>query len=169
VTRIRPFRFVLIFSGFLLLAFCLLLTPALQSLDNLFSRALVRFAHGLILAGGGHAARDGAILRAPGGFGVEMRDGCNAINVTILLWSAILAFPAPWNIKAVGLAAGSVIVQALNIVRFITLFYLGQYSMRWFDFAHGYLWESLLVLDTLVVFGLWAQRVSRLRVSHAEA
>ena len=91
-----------------------------------------------------------------------MRDGCNAINVTILLWSAILAFPAPWKMKALGLAAGSAIVQALNIVRFITLFYLGQYSATWFEFAHAYLWESLLVLDTMVVFWLWVNRVGRL-------
>lgn len=50
----------------------------------------------------------------------------NAINVTILLWSAVLAFPAPWKMTALGLVAGTIIVQALNIVRFISLFYLGQ-------------------------------------------
>jgi exosortase/archaeosortase family protein len=78
----------------------------------------------------------------------------------------VLAFPAPWTLKALGLVAGSLIIQALNIVRFVSLFYIGQYSMMWFDFAHGYLWESLLVLDTLIVFWLWVQRVSRYRASH---
>ena len=91
-----------------------------------------------------------------------MRDGCNAVNVGILLWSAMLAYPAPWKMKALGLAAGSAIVQALNIVRFISLFYLGQFSMSWFDFAHSYLWESLLTLDTMVVFWLWVNCVARL-------
>ena len=93
----------------------------------------------------------------------------NAINVTILLWSAVLAFPAPWKMKAFGLAVGTVVVQALNIVRFISLFYLGQYSMAWFDFAHAYLWESLLVLDTMVVFWLWVNRVAQHRGAHAGA
>ena len=128
-------------------------------MDVEFSRVLVKIAHGVVLVCGGHATRDAAILRAPGGFGVEMRDGCNAVNVTILLWSAVLAFPAPWKMKALGVIAGSVIVQVLNIVRFISLFYLGQYSMTWFDFAHAYLWESLLVLDTMVVFWVWVKRV----------
>ncbi|MDP9115533.1 MAG: exosortase H [Acidobacteriota bacterium] len=164
------YRFVLIFSGCLLFAFGLLLTPPVQSLDVRFSRSLVRISHGLVVACGGHASRDGAILRAPGGFGVEMRDGCNAVNVTVLLWSAVLAFPASWKRKALGLAAGSAIIQALNIVRFISLFYLGQYSMTWFDFAHIYLWESLLVLDTLVVFWLWVKHTARVGVApHAGA
>jgi exosortase/archaeosortase family protein len=64
--------------------------------------------------------------------------------------------------KALGLMAGSVIVQVLNIIRFISLFYLGQYSMTWFDFAHSYLWESLLVFDTMIVFSFWVNRVVRL-------
>jgi exosortase H (IPTLxxWG-CTERM-specific) len=97
-----------------------------------------------------------------------MRDGCNAINVTILLWAAVLAFPAPWRHKLLGVAAGSLIIQAINILRFISLFYIGLYSMKWFDFAHAYLWESLLVLDTMVVFWLWVSRVNRARaIPHA--
>jgi exosortase H (IPTLxxWG-CTERM-specific) len=163
-------RFVLIFVCCMLLGFGVLLTPPVQSVDGRFSRGLVKLSRTLLLAAGGHATCDGDILRAPGGFAVEMRDGCNAINVTILLWSAVLAFPAPWKMKVLGLAGGTVVVQALNIVRFISLFYLGQYSMAWFDFAHAYLWESLLVLDTMVVFWLWVNRVAQHRAAaHAGA
>lgn len=170
MTQLRPFRFVIIFSCCALGAFGILNTPPLQWLDVHFSRALVWLAHGLIAGSGGHAVRDGAILRAPGGFGVEMRDGCNAINVTILLWSAVLAFPASWKTKALGLVIGSLILQMLNIVRFISLFYLGQFSMTWFDFAHAYLWESLLVLDTMVIFWLWVKHGARSGVAaHARA
>ena len=99
--------------------------------------------------------------RAPSGFGVEMKDGCNAVNVTILLWAAVIAFPATWRMRAWGTVAGSLVIQAVNVIRFITLFYIGQYSATWFDFAHGYLWESLIVLDTVVIFWLWVSRVSR--------
>jgi exosortase H (IPTLxxWG-CTERM-specific) len=161
LTHLRPFRFVIIFTCCMLFAFGVLVTPPVQSVDVEFSRALVKISRSLVLVCGGHAIQDAAILRSPGGFAVEMRDGCNAINVTILLCSAVLAFPAPWKMKALGLAAGSVVIQALNLVRFISLFYLGQYSMTWFDFVHAYLWESLLVLDTMVVFWLWVNRVAR--------
>jgi exosortase H (IPTLxxWG-CTERM-specific) len=158
----RTARFAIIFAGCLLFGIAVLLTPPVQAVDRQFSRVLVKVSHGLIGICGGKARIEGAILRDPAsGFAVEMRDGCNAVNVTILLWSAVLAFPAPWRLKLLGLLAGSLLIQALNIVRFISLFYIGQYSMTWFDFAHGYLWESLLVLDTLMVFCLWANRASR--------
>ena len=158
---IRPLRFAVIFAACFLLGVGILLLPPVQTVDKQFSQWLVKVAHGCIAVFGGHATVQGAILRSPGGFAVEMRDGCNAVNVTILLWSAVLAFPATWKMKALGLAAGSIIIQVVNIIRFISLFYLGQYSMTWFDFAHAYLWESLLVLDTMVVFWLWVGRVSR--------
>lgn len=170
LTGNRPVRFVATFGICLLFGFGLLVTPRVQSADREFSRALVAVSHGLVLACGGHAIRDRAILRAPGGFAIEMQDGCNAVNVTILLWAAILAFPAPWATRTLGLLAGSLILQLLNILRFVSLFYLGQYNMAWFDFAHGYLWESLLVLDTMVVFWLWVNRIVRLgAVTHAGA
>jgi exosortase H (IPTLxxWG-CTERM-specific) len=164
----RAMRFALVFGACFLFGICFLLTPPMQILDGQFSRSLVRISQEAIQVFGGHALVQGAILRAPSGFAVEMRDGCNAINVTLLLWSAVLAFPASWKMKALGMGAGSIIIQVLNIIRFVSLFYIGQYSMRWFDFAHEYLWESLLVLDTMVVFWLWVVRVSRSTVaSHA--
>lgn len=159
----RPgIRFALTFGVCFMLGIALLLTPRAQSVDTRFSRELVRVSHWLIHSCGGNALVQGAVLRDPiGGFAVEMRDGCNAVNVTLLLWSAVVAFPARWKAKLIGMVAGSLIIQAINIVRFISLFYIGQYSMTWFEFAHGYLWESLLVLDTMVVFWLWVARVSR--------
>ena len=169
-SNIRPLRFALIFAGCFLFGIGILLTPPVQAADALFSQWLVGISHNLILLCGGHATRIAAILRAPSGFAVEMRDGCNAVNVTILLWSAVLAFPAPWKLKALGLSAGALIIQVVNVIRFISLFYLGQYSMTWFDFAHAYLWESLIVLDTLVVFWYWVTRVLRFGAApHAEA
>lgn len=168
--NIRPLRFAVIFSCCFLFGIGVLLTPPVQAADVRFSQFLVKISHGLILTCGGHASLDKAVLRAPGGFAVEMKDGCNAVNVTILLLSAVIAFPAPWKLKLLGIGAGSAIIQVVNILRFISLFYLGQYSMTWFDFAHAYLWESLIVLDTMVVFWYWVTRVLRVgAASHAEA
>jgi exosortase H (IPTLxxWG-CTERM-specific) len=166
-----PLRFALGFGLFFLIGVGVLLTPPVQIVDGRISRALVSFSHALIGICGGKASAQGAILRDPvGGFGVEMKDGCNGITVTILYWSAILAFPAAWRAKAIGFIGGSAVIQCLNIVRFISLFYLGQYSRVWFDFAHEYLWESFLVLDTTVVFWFWVYRISSARqASHAQA
>ena len=154
-------RFALLFFCCFVLGIAVLLIPPVQSVDLQFTQGLVALAHQIITVCGGHATRQGAILRSPGGFGVEMRDGCNAVNVTILLCSAVFAFPAAWKMKVLGIVGGAAIIQLVNLFRFITLFYLGQYSLPWFDFAHAYLWESLIVLDTTVVFWYWVNHVLR--------
>jgi exosortase H (IPTLxxWG-CTERM-specific) len=159
--NIRPVRFSLIFFCCFVLGIAVLLIPPVQRVDQWFTQGLVALSHKIITVCGGHATRQGAILRSPSGFAVEMRDGCNAVNVTILLCSAVLAFPAAWKMKVLGILGGAAIIQVVNLFRFITLFYLVQYSMPWFDFAHAYLWESLIVLDTTVVFWYWATHVLR--------
>ena len=103
----------------------------------------------------------GAILRSPGGFGVEMRDGCNGINVTILLWAAILAFPAPWKLKAYGLAVGTLAIQLLNLARFISLFYIGPIQRHLVRVRSRISLRDAAHLDTIVVFWLWVGRVSQ--------
>jgi exosortase H (IPTLxxWG-CTERM-specific) len=54
-----------------------------------------------------------------------------------------------------GMAAGLVAIQVLNVVRVISLFYLGQWSAAAFEWAHLYLWQALIMLDALVVWLLW--------------
>jgi len=161
VRRRGGIRFTILFAAAFLAGISLLLTPSLQAADSRFSRDLVWISHRLIILFGGSAIVQDAILRAgAGGFAVEMRDGCNAVNVTLLFWSAVLAFPARWKSKLAGLVVGTLILQAINIVRFISLFYIGQYNLTLFEFTHGYLWETLLVLDTLVIFAIWVRRAS---------
>ena len=56
---------------------------------------------------------------------------------------------------------GFVAVQAINIVRVISLFYLGQWNMTAFNFAHEYLWQALIMLDVLVVWLVWVRAGQR--------
>ena len=48
-------------------------------------------------------------------------------------------------------------MQALNIVRIISLFYLGQRNYNVFEWFHLYLWPVLIMLDVLVVFAVYLQ------------
>jgi exosortase H (IPTLxxWG-CTERM-specific) len=155
-------RFLVLFPVCLLSGFGLLQVAFVHAGVERFTLGLVKVCAALIHAFGGQALVSGAILQSPAnGFAVQVEDGCNAVNVTILLWAAILTYPAPWLQKVKGLAAGALILHSVNLLRVISLYYLGQYSRAWFDFAHMYLWESLLVLDTLVIFWLWASVVRR--------
>jgi exosortase H (IPTLxxWG-CTERM-specific) len=155
-------RFLLLFPLSLALGFGLVQVPAVDAAIIRFTGSLVDISAFFIHLFRGRALVSGPILTSPlNGFSVQVENGCNAINVTILLWAAILVYPAGWREKLQGLAAGTLALHALNIVRIITLFYLGQYNRTWFDFAHLYLWESLIVIDTLAIFWGWAVLVRR--------
>ena len=93
------------------------------------------------------------------GFGVAIEAGCNAVEACIVLAAAILAFPSSWRHKLLGLVIGMVVVQAANILRIISLFYLGQWRMDAFEFAHLYLWQGLIMLDVLVVWLIWVRAI----------
>lgn len=77
----------------------------------------------------------------------------------ILLTAAIAAFPAPWRYRLIGLAVGLVSVQALNLVRIVSLFYLGIWHKPLFDWAHLYIWQALIMLDTLLVWMMWIRYI----------
>jgi exosortase H (IPTLxxWG-CTERM-specific) len=89
------------------------------------------------------------------GFAVSIEPGCNGVEAMIVLLAAILAFPAPWRYKLLGVLFGFVAIQGLNLLRVISLFYLGQWSRELFDWAHLYIWQALIMLDALVVFLVW--------------
>ena len=98
----------------------------------------------------------GIVLRnMENGAAVAILPGCNGIDAMIVLLAAIASFPASWREKAIGLIVGFGALQALNIVRIICLFYLLQWNMDWFEWAHLYIWQVLIMLDALIVFFLW--------------
>ncbi len=84
-----------------------------------------------------------------------------SIEAGIILIAAMLAYPAPWSATLVGILAGNLTVQALNLVRIISLFYLGQWSETAFEWAHLYIWQALTMLDVLVVFLIWLRWLGR--------
>jgi exosortase H (IPTLxxWG-CTERM-specific) len=104
----------------------------------------------------------GNVLRSTtNGFAVSIEAGCNGVEATIVLVAAMLAFPAPWQKKLTGLAAGIVAVQGLNVVRVISLFYLGQWNYDVFEWAHLYVWQALIMLDVLIVWMVWVRLLPR--------
>lgn len=108
----------------------------------------------------------GKILQSTSnGFAVSIEAGCNGVEATIVLVAAMLAFPAPWKNKVIGLVAGILAVQGLNIVRIISLFYLGQWNYSVFEWAHLYVWQALIMLDVLIVWLLWVRTLPKIEGS----
>ena len=160
--QMRMGRFLLLFGLCLALFFGILLAPVTVPAIDDFTRGLVTVSAAVIHLFGGHAIANGDLLQDPTSrFRIQMAYGCNGAHVTILLWAAVLAFPATWMQKIKGLLAGTAAIHIVNLIRFISLFYVGIYNRAWFDFAHLYLWESLMMIDTLVIFWTWVHFVRK--------
>jgi exosortase H (IPTLxxWG-CTERM-specific) len=106
-------------------------------------------------------AQGDTIVDALQGGGIQIVAGCNGVEAVLILVSAVLAFPAPWKHRAAGIAIGFVAIQALNLVRIISLYYLQRWNQAWFDWFHLYLWQALIVLDALVFWLVWLRWLPR--------
>jgi exosortase H (IPTLxxWG-CTERM-specific) len=101
--------------------------------------------------------RSGTVLRTPT-FAVNIRNGCNGVEAMVILLAAILAYPAPWRARLIGLGLGVVVIQGVNLVRVVALFLTGAYLPRFFDSSHTLVWQSVVILVALLVWVYWAKR-----------
>ncbi len=156
-------KFLVLFVVILVSLFAAELTPAVQSAVVIpWTEALVRISAGLITTVDSHVAVFGKILQSTrNGFAISIEAGCNGIEAAIMLIAAMLAFPAPWKHRVIGIVAGLIAVQTLNVVRVISLFYLGQWSVQAFNWAHLYVWQALIMLDVLIVWLIWIRALPR--------
>ena len=160
-------RFLLTFGGVLIGLFTLeMLKPVQETIIQPFTGLLAMLSTAIILPFDDSVIAQGRVLRdAATGFAVSIEAGCNGVEAAIVLIAGIMAFPARTMHKLVAIAAGFIFVQALNIVRIISLFYLGQWNYSVFEWFHLYLWPVLIMLDVLVVFALYLSWLGR----HAQA
>lgn len=156
-------RFILLFLLYLAILFPLeLVPPVVDHVILPFTAAIAKVCVWIVGAFDAHAVAYGKILQSTtNGFALSIEPGCNGVEAVIILVSAMLAFPAPWKNRLTGIALGFVAIQALNLVRIISLFYLGQWNQTWFEWFHLYLWQALIVLDALVAFLIWLRYLPR--------
>jgi len=155
-------RFAALFVVLLLALFAAELTPAGQLVVKPWTGLVADSSAALIRAFDGDAMSQGNVLYSKrSGFAVAIEAGCNGVEALLVLAAAMLAFPAPWRMKLLGLAIGAVAIQALNVVRVISLYYIGQWNALAFEWAHLYAWQALIMLDALIVWLLWLRLLPR--------
>ena len=125
-----------------------------------FTAGLATVSVGIVQFFDDDAQAEGRVIRSTeNGFAVSIEAGCNGVEALIILFAALFAFPAALKYKIWGFVVGFFAIQILNLVRIISLFYLGQWSMTAFEWFHLYLWQALLVLDALVVWLIWLRKM----------
>jgi len=164
------------FLVFLLIQGVLFTAEMMQPVQRLavipFTEGIAALSAWLVMLFDANVVSEGIIIRdVTSGFAVAIQAGCNGVEATIVMVAAMLAFPSPWRLKLWGILLGFLSIQALNLVRIISLFYIGQWNMLIFDWAHLYLWQALIMLDVLIIFLIWLRFLPRpvqgVETSHA--
>lgn len=144
--------FVVLMSVFYALTFLPMLNnkffPWLQEANAQASAAVMNvFGEG--------ASTDGVNINSKR-YSVNIKHGCDAIEPIALFVAAVIAFPAPWMTKLPGLLIGTLVLTALNIVRIISLFYVGIHWPRAFDTMHIDVWQPAFIVFSLLFWVIWA-------------
>ncbi len=134
----------------------------LLSLNSINDRVIEPFTAGVAKASGialnligQDIEKEGTVLRNER-FAVNIKNGCNGVETLIIFLAAVLAFPATWKARLIGLALGSLAIQLINLMRVVALFLTGVYFPSFFDSSHTVVWQSIVILCGVLLWSLWA-------------
>ena len=151
-------RFLIVFLTVLGSSFTVVaLNPVNDAIVLPYTAFVARLSGAVLRVLGEPAAVTGCVVSSPR-FAVTIYNGCNGLITSLIFIAGVLAFPARWTAKLVGVVGGLVLIQILNLVRILSLFYIGIYLPDYFNDAHIYIWQSLIIIAGVALWVLWAHR-----------
>jgi exosortase/archaeosortase family protein len=93
---------------------------------------------------------------------------CDAMDVTLLFTAAVVAFPAPWRRRLVGIGAGALALTAVNVLRIASLYFV---DLRWpsaFETIHAEVWPLAIVVLAAAAFLSWSRWAQRMPAIQAD-
>ncbi|HEX5855557.1 MAG TPA: exosortase H [Thermoanaerobaculia bacterium] len=149
-------RFVVALGAFYLLV---AIQPVNDRVVVPFTELLVRVSTALLAVLGERTVSFGTVIQSPA-FAVDVKNGCNGIEAALLLVAAMLAFPASPKRRAQGIAAGLAVIQGVNLLRIVSLFWLGVHHRVAFELFHAAVWQTALILLAVGIFLAWSRRAN---------
>ena len=151
-------RFLILFLAILATAFTVVALRTVNDSVVVPYTAFVARVSGHVLAlFGEDITVDGVVLRSPR-FAVTIYNGCNGLITSLIFISGVLAFPARLGAKLIGVIGGLLAIQLINLVRIVSLFYIGVFLPQYFSQSHVFIWQSLVIMAGITLWIVWAHR-----------
>jgi exosortase H (IPTLxxWG-CTERM-specific) len=147
-------RFGLKFGALMVVFYILILTPFCDRLLYTYLGANAWLANGL-LNWLGQATYVSDITIRSAQFAITVRRGCDAIEPSWFFCAALLAFPASGRRKVLGILTGAVLLQALNLLRIVSLYFIGLHYPRLFNTAHVEIWPAMFIIVAIALWVGW--------------
>ena len=149
-------KFLAIFCVLAVLGFALLEWQALLPAINFFCLILAQICSFFIQLFDNSLISSGQILRhRDSDFALEVAKECSGLTASWLLLAGMVAFESPFKHKLWGFLAGFLLIQTINIIRIISLFYVGILMLEHFELVHRHIWPILLNISMILIFGGW--------------
>ncbi len=151
-------RFIVIFLVLLAaFEFTLLIEAVDQRVVRPFTSSIATVSGSIIRWSERDVRVNGTTISAPC-FAVDIHNGCNGLEATFFIVAAVLAFPATWPKRALGVVAGTLLIQLANLIRVATLFFIGCHHRAWFETFHLAIWQTVIFALAVGFFILWSRR-----------
>ena len=102
--------------------------------------------------------QQGSIIALPS-IALDVKFGCNGLEAVMIYAIAILAYPADWKRKLIGIVAGFIFLQIVNLLRIVFLAYSGIHFKSIFEYIHIYIAQGLMIVISLGIFFIYLNYV----------
>jgi exosortase/archaeosortase family protein len=96
-----------------------------------------------------------------GDFKFEIIPECTGLEVIALFAAAVLAFPTSWVNRGRALLRGTGMLLLLNLVRIVSLVYVGARSETALEYGHYYVWPIFILTAGLGIWLFWIAEAAR--------
>jgi exosortase H (IPTLxxWG-CTERM-specific) len=101
-------------------------------------------------------------------FSAEIITECTAIFPLMIFLAAVIAYPSRWKQKLWGIVLGVPAILFMNLIRLVSLFYIGYWFPSVFETAHLLVWQSLIIFFAVLFWLVWVEIfVHRGQMQHA--
>lgn len=106
------------------------------------------------------ATQHGSIINLPS-IALDVKFGCNGLEAVMIYTVAVMVFPSSLRTKVIGIIAGFLVIQLVNVARIAFLAYTGVHYKNLFDIFHIYVAQGLMIAIALGIYLLYLNYAGR--------
>jgi len=123
-------------------------------LNGLYSQGVVILTSKILKILSIPSTSQGSIIALPS-VALDVRFGCNGLEAVMIYAVAVLAFPAPWKHRLIGILGGFLIIQIINLLRIASLAYSAVHFKSLFEYIHIYIAQGMMIAVSLGIFFIY--------------
>ena len=127
-----------------------------------FLTLIARSTGGVLQVLGQEITVDGTSVSSPV-FSMEIVRGCDAIEPVAAFVAAVLASPVALWAKIPGILVGATAMLLINLIRIVSLYFVGVHFPKALDIMHLDVWQAAFVVLAICFWAIWVQWATRER------